>query len=40
MKKIWMYIRWPYDWLVFEIRWRKREKMMRREDPFIYEADE
>ncbi len=40
MKKIWMYIRWPYDWLMFEIRWRKREKMKRREDPFIYEADE
>ena len=33
---IWYYIRWPYDWLVYEIKWRKRMKEIREKDPYIY----
>jgi len=33
---IWYYIRWPYDWLVFEIKWRKKRKEIREKDPYIY----
>ena len=30
------YIRWPYDWLVSEIKWRKKMKEIREKDPYIY----
>ncbi len=33
---IWYYIRWPYDWLVSEIKWRKKMKEIREKDPYIY----
>ncbi len=33
---IWYYIRWPYDWLIFEIKWRKKRREDLKNDPFIY----
>ena len=36
LKKIWMYIRYPYDWCKEEIEFRKRLKELRKRDPFIY----
>jgi len=36
LKKLWYYIRWPYDWCVEEYKFRKRLKELRKQDPFIY----
>ena len=37
LRRIWYYIRWPYDWVVLEIRYRKKLKELRQQDPFIYD---
>lgn len=35
--QIWMHIRWPYDWLMMEIAYRKKLKRLKEQDPFIYD---
>jgi len=37
LRRMWYYIRWPYDWVVLEIRYRKKLKELRQQDPFIYD---
>lgn len=37
IKIIWMYIRWPYDRVVLEIKYRKKLKELREKDPYVYE---
>jgi hypothetical protein len=36
IKKLWRIITWPYDKIVFEIKFRKRMKELKKKDPFIY----
>ena len=33
---VWLYVRWPYDWLVAELAFRKKIKELKKKDPFIY----
>ena len=40
MKILWLYLKWPYDWIVAEIKFRRLEKEMRKQDPYIYEENE
>ena len=37
LKIFWVYIRRPYDWIVSEIKYRKKIKELKEQDPFIYE---
>ncbi len=37
IRKLWYYIRWPYDRVVLEIKYRKKIKQLREQDPFIYD---
>jgi hypothetical protein len=37
LRLIWYYICWPYNWVMLEIRYRKKLKKLREEDPFIYD---
>ncbi len=37
LRLIWYYICWPYHWVVLEIKYRKKLKKLREEDPFIYD---
>ena len=37
LNSIWYYIFWPYSWVVLEIKYRKKLKKLREEDPFIYD---
>ena len=37
LKIVWMYIRWPYDWIKTEIQYRKKLKELRKKDPYIYD---
>ena len=32
MKTLWLYLKWPYDWIVAEIKYRRLEKEMRQQD--------
>ena len=36
LKKIWSWIRWPYDKIKQELEYRKRIKERQKQDPFIY----
>ena len=37
LQLLWYYICWPYNWIVLEIKYRKKLKKLRKEDPFIYD---
>ncbi len=37
LRRIWYYVRWPYDWIVLEIKYRRKLKKLREQDPFIYD---
>ena len=37
LNSIWYYICWPYNLVVLEIKYRKKLKKLREEDPFIYD---
>jgi len=36
LKKVWRILIWPYTKIRDEIRFRKRLKELRKQDPFIY----
>lgn len=36
-KKLWQYLRYPYDRFMEELKYRKRLKELRKQDPFIYD---
>jgi len=36
LKKLWLYICWPYKKIKEEIAFRKRMKELKEKDPFIY----
>jgi hypothetical protein len=36
IKKVWQIIIWPYTKIRDEIRFKKRLKKLRKQDPFIY----
>ena len=36
-QKLWYYICWPYNWLILELKYRKKLKELRKKDPFIYD---
>jgi len=36
-KLLWYYICWPYNWVVLEIKYRRKLKKLREQDPFIYD---
>ena len=37
IKIIWQYIRFPFDWIITEYRYRKKLKKLKEQDPFIYD---
>ena len=37
LKIIWLYICWPYKWIKLEIKYRKKLKKLKEQDPFIYD---
>jgi hypothetical protein len=37
LEVIWYYISWPYNYIKLEIRYRKKLKALREQDPFIYD---
>ena len=37
LKLLWYYICWPYNWIVLEIKYRRKLKKLREQDPFIYD---
>lgn len=37
LKIIWLKIKWPYDWLILEIKYRRKLKKLKETDPYIYD---